>query len=165
MLFNQPKECFDQSLCRAFGISQFKHAKFGLLHHVPNWSHNKKIDILICCLFTRPEIKIISLLFKIVTTNRTSYRMLEQTFFVLVYRWLNHNSYFLVPGKMDVTIFLIQKLNIFNKFFKKNFIQKLNSNLIFIRNATYSNIGSNMHVRFHHYFIYLDKAALIKYRY
>ncbi|RNA41424.1 hypothetical protein BpHYR1_053058 [Brachionus plicatilis] len=32
----------------------------------------------------------------------------------------------------------------------KYFIQKLNSNLIFIRNATYSNIDSNMHIRFHH---------------
>ncbi|RNA05966.1 hypothetical protein BpHYR1_052408 [Brachionus plicatilis] len=45
------------------------------------------------------------------------------------------NTYFLVPGTMDETIY---------------FIQKLNSNLIFIRNATYSNIDSNMHIRFHH---------------
>ncbi|RNA36091.1 hypothetical protein BpHYR1_035013 [Brachionus plicatilis] len=44
---------------------------------------------------------------------------------------LNQNSYFLVPVY---------------------YYQKLNSNLIFIRNATYSNIGSNMHIRFHHYF-------------
>ncbi|RNA10377.1 hypothetical protein BpHYR1_048164 [Brachionus plicatilis] len=55
-------------------------------------------------------------------------------------RLLNQNSYFLVPGKMDGTIFLIGKFFIFN------------SDLIFIRNATYSNIGSYMHIRFHHYY-------------
>ncbi|RNA12884.1 hypothetical protein BpHYR1_018438 [Brachionus plicatilis] len=56
-------------------------------------------------------------------------------------RWLNKNSYFLYLIRWMWQFIL----------FKNIYIQKLNSNLIFIRNATYSNIGSNMHVRFHHY--------------
>ncbi|RNA01411.1 hypothetical protein BpHYR1_032590 [Brachionus plicatilis] len=50
------------------------------------------------------------------------------------YKKINH---------FDVNLYIFQKY-LYSKI-------KFNSNLIFIRNATYSNIGSNLHIRFHHY--------------